>query len=116
MRTIGLLAAGVLLTGPVYAQAAPALTFEIASIKPTPPDAQCGMIAPQPGGGLRVECLNLKTMLMWAYNLQDYQISGGPSWIHEVRWDILAKAARSEAPAGEPPDKIGDEQQKRALE
>lgn len=72
-------------------------TFEVASIRPTPPDAQCGMIEPLPGGSLRIDCLPLNTIVMWAYDVQDYQVSGGPPWASATRWDILAKPAAGDA-------------------
>jgi uncharacterized protein (TIGR03435 family) len=91
-----------LLANALCAQTAPGATFETASIKPTPPDAQCGMIQPMPGGGLRIECLNLKTILVWAYDVQNYQISGGPAWAESQRWDILAKPAAMEGATSGP--------------
>jgi uncharacterized protein (TIGR03435 family) len=118
MGTIRLFAASILLAAALArAQPAPQLTFDVASVKPTPPDAQCGMIQPLPGGGLRVDCLSLQTILTWAYKVQDFQISGGPAWIKSLRWDILAKAQRSEAAAGEPAEfeKMNDSQQQRAM-
>ncbi len=81
-----------LLAGAIFAQP----SFETASVKPTERDSACSngsVIGPMPGGGLRVECLALKSILTWAYDVQDYQISGGPSWIASDRWNILAKPA-----------------------
>ena len=45
-----------------------------------------------PGGGLVAEGLSLKGIILWAYELQDYQVSGGPSWVDSVHWSIMAKA------------------------
>lgn len=95
-------AALLLLTG-VCGLAAQDAAFEVASIKPTPADAQCGMIEPLPGGGLRVDCLSLHTILTWAYEVQDYQVTGGPPWASVTRWNILAKPATPDpvpAPTG----------------
>jgi bla regulator protein blaR1 len=39
---------------------------------------------------------------MWAYDVQDYQISGGPSWVGSELWTIVAKA--TPPAAGNPPD------------
>jgi uncharacterized protein (TIGR03435 family) len=49
------------------------------------------MIQPMPGGGLKVDCLSLKTILVFAYDVQDYQVSGGPAWVQTMRWNIVAK-------------------------
>jgi bla regulator protein blaR1 len=93
--------------------------FEIASIKPTL-DSQCtngSLIGPMTGGGLRVECLPLKNILTWAYDVQDYQVSGGPSWVSSQRWTILAKPAAPEAPQDEPAEysKMNDAQRSRLM-
>src|SRR5436190_19133712 len=65
--------------------------FDVASIKPTSPDVHSSMIQPMTGGGLRVEGVNLKVMLAWAYQVQNYQISGGPPWVDSTACDYLAK-------------------------
>jgi hypothetical protein len=36
------------------------------------------MFQPMTGGGLRVECVPLKGIITWAYEVQNYQLSGGP--------------------------------------
>jgi bla regulator protein blaR1 len=67
------------------------LTFETASIKPTPADAHNSVIRPMPDGGLNAEGLSLRTLITFAYDVQDYQISGGPSWVGSQPWTIVAK-------------------------
>jgi uncharacterized protein (TIGR03435 family) len=70
-----------------------AQSFETASIKPVEPGGPCqSMIAPMTGGGLRVECVGLTSLITWAYQVQNYQLSGGPAWIHSTSWNIMAKA------------------------
>lgn len=68
--------------------------FDVAAINPVAPGAQCeqSMIAPLPGGGLRVECVPLNSLITWAYQIQNYQLSGGPKWVESDRWNIMAKA------------------------
>ncbi len=76
--------------------------FETASIKPTPPGGANPLvewrIGPTPGGGLAAEGLSLKSIIQWAYELQGYQVSGGPSWVDSVHWSIVAKAPVSQKP------------------
>ena len=74
--------------------------FETASIKPAAADAQASMIGPRPGGGLTAENLSLRRMIMWGYDVQDYQVTGGPGWVSSDRWTIQAKAPESEALPG----------------
>jgi uncharacterized protein (TIGR03435 family) len=75
--------------------------FETASIKPTAPGGNPAVewtIGPTPGGGLHVENLSLKAIILWAYELQGYQVSGGPSWVDSVHWTIMAKAPEVQKP------------------
>ncbi len=105
-----------LLAGAIFAQP----SFETASIKPRERDSSCSngsVIGPMPGGGLRVECLALKSILTWAYDVQNYQISGGPAWITSDRWNILAKPA-ADAPQDGPVqyEKMNDAQRRSYME
>lgn len=52
-----------------------------------------------PGGGFRVECLSLKSIIRWAFEVQNYQVAGGPSWIESDRWNILATAPHPADPS-----------------
>ncbi len=89
-----------LLSAPLGAQEAPAdpkVQFEVATLKPSapgPPTGPCG-IRPQPGGQLySVECMPLKQVLTVIYRLKADQISGGPSWMDNDRFDIRGKAEK----------------------
>lgn len=89
------------------------LTFEVASIKPSGSDPHRVMIQIQPGGGLRTSGTSLKMLLTYAYDVRDFQISGGPSWINTDRYDIMAKTG--DEPVSENPDdpsKMTDEQRR----
>src|ERR1043166_4887680 len=76
----------------------PSLTFEVASIKPAqPPTPDAGgrifMRGPSGGPGtkdpgrINYPFMSLKNLLMTAYNMKNYQISG-PSWLDTERFDI----------------------------
>jgi uncharacterized protein (TIGR03435 family) len=73
----------------------PPLTFEVASIKPTPPDERRGLVHQLPGGQ-SYEAIGapLRTIMTVAYSVTDRQISGGPDWMNSDRWTIEAKAER----------------------
>lgn len=79
----------------VRAQASPTAgasspSFEVASIKPN--HVSDGlfrlMFAPD---GLSANGLPVKMLIGFAYNMKDFQISGGPGWIDSERYDIEAK-------------------------
>jgi bla regulator protein BlaR1 len=65
------------------------LKFEAASVKPT--QEQRINISPLPGGRLKATSPVL-LLIVNAYNLAPFQISGGPDWIKSDRYDIEAKA------------------------
>ncbi len=67
--------------------------FEVATVKPTPPDWSGGrFIRMQSADRFVARNHALKTLIAAAYNLSPRAISGGPAWIDSDRYDILAKA------------------------
>jgi uncharacterized protein (TIGR03435 family) len=82
--------------GCVLAQQPPARSFEVASIKPTAPGAQGGIVRPLPGNQTYiVRNMPLRLIMTVAYSVTDRQIGGGPDWVNTDRFDINAKADRS---------------------
>src|SRR6185437_5514921 len=82
------------------AQPADRPKFEVASVKPTPDTMRnsAGM-RPLPGGRLTAGNYSVRNLVMRAYSLQDFQIVGGPNWLHDTGFDIDAKGASN---AGRP--------------
>jgi uncharacterized protein (TIGR03435 family) len=88
---------------PVSAQATPSLSvslpsFEVVSIKPNHSLGD-GMI--DAGGPdfsrFTVKNSSVKDLITFAYNMRDFQVSGGPGWIASERFDIEAKVEDSAA-------------------
>lgn len=52
-------------------------------------------IRPAPGGRFTAENVPLSTLMMLAYNIKEFQIDGGPSWISSSRYDITAEAGQN---------------------
>jgi bla regulator protein blaR1 len=88
-----------LMDAPLIQAQAPAIStsspsFEVASIKPN----RAGdnrirlMFAPDSLSG---NGISVKMLIGFAYNLIDFQISGGPGWIDSERYDIEAKMNES---------------------
>ncbi|HYP14083.1 MAG TPA: TIGR03435 family protein, partial [Bryobacteraceae bacterium] len=69
-----------------------AQTFEVASINPNAAGDNRVMIRMQPGGRFTASGVTLKQLIGQAYNVRDFQISGGPGWMDSERYDINAKA------------------------
>src|SRR5678816_2784372 len=76
---------------------APAASFEVASVKTSNPNTSSPLGAipmggPAAGGRMAMQNLTLRLLIVMAYELQDFQITGGPAWQTADRFDISAKA------------------------
>jgi uncharacterized protein (TIGR03435 family) len=71
-------------------QAVPTI-FDVATLKPNGDDDNRFALRPLPGGELSATGVPLKMLIMQAYNLKAFQISGEPDWVDTARWDIEAK-------------------------
>ena len=72
--------------------ASPAPAFDVASVKPDKSGGMGTRIMFQPGGRFNATNITLKFLIRVAYEVQDFQISGGPPWLNSDRYDIDAKA------------------------
>ena len=67
--------------------------FEVADIKPSDPAARMpGKGRMLPGGRIEVPTITLRELIVFAYNVQENMISGGPKWAGSDRFDLVAKA------------------------
>jgi uncharacterized protein (TIGR03435 family) len=73
------------------------LTFEVASVKSNKSGDGRVMIGGPPGR-FNVTNMPLRGIIGFAYGLQPFQLVGGPAWINDDRFDIVAKT-----PANTPP-------------
>jgi uncharacterized protein (TIGR03435 family) len=93
--------AALLLSSAASAQdAAPAMAFEVASVRPSNPNpdpanplAQIALMLPQPGGRFTATNTPLRMLIMAAYELkQEAQLAGGPPDLLAAKYDIVATA------------------------
>ena len=77
--------------------AATPLSFEVASIRPTVADSHGAAFRGLPDGGFQATGATLRSLMTFAYNVRDFQISGGPGWAGSDRYDIVAKPAQTAA-------------------
>jgi uncharacterized protein (TIGR03435 family) len=77
----------------------------VASVKPNKSGDGRVMIGMQPGGRFTASNIPLRMLIRTAFQLQDFQIVGGPDWVRSDRFDITAKAEGDipPAPPGGPP-------------
>lgn len=74
------------------AQAQAEKKFDVASVKPTVGGGGRGSLGARPGGRFQAENQTVRSLIQIAYNLQDFQVFGGPPWIKFERYDVEAKA------------------------
>jgi bla regulator protein blaR1 len=101
MRTSSIFAA-VALVAIVAAAQTPAPrplgeVFEVASIKLNRDGGPISGLRRLPGGRFEVTNMPLAFLIAFAYQLQPFELQGGPSWMESDRWDVIAKIA------GDPP-------------
>jgi bla regulator protein blaR1 len=77
---------------PVLAQNAGKLSFDAATIKPADPAVFGTRITMAGGLGGRYSAsgITVRQLILQAYQLQDFQLTGGPGWITNDRFDINA--------------------------
>lgn len=80
--------------GDTPAGAAAPQSFEVASIKPSAEDGRKVTVGIDPGGRYTASRITIKFLIQQAYDVKDFQITGGPGWLNSERYDIVAKAER----------------------
>lgn len=73
--------------------------FDAASVKPNLLNDRIVTIDPDPGGHFAARGYTLKLLIQYAYSVKGYQISGGPGWLDDDRYDIVARGADNTTPA-----------------
>jgi uncharacterized protein (TIGR03435 family) len=85
---------------PAALAADPHVAFEVASIKPIDRTGVSGHGSMQQSGArVTFNGYTLNGLLMYAYDIRNYQISGGPSWMASDTFVITAKAEGDATPA-----------------
>lgn len=97
------LSAGIATIPRIHAQSSPAApspggvtgaaspAFEVASVKPNKSGDQRVMIQLPPTGRFTATNIPLRLLLRQAFDVQGFQIVGGPNWLDSDRFDIVAK-------------------------
>src|SRR5215469_804831 len=85
----------ILAASSLYGQTPAKQAFEVASIKPADPDAR-GTSSHTDRRFMTMKNWTLKRLVMRAFGVQDYQVTGGPNWLDTYRFDINAKVDEAE--------------------
>jgi uncharacterized protein (TIGR03435 family) len=74
--------------------------FEVASVKPNTSLRPGSDFNRTPGGGLNAINVTLREMILFAYEIREQQLSGGPGWMNSDRYDVFAKPPQNDNPTG----------------
>jgi uncharacterized protein (TIGR03435 family) len=79
--------------------------FEVASVKPSQSQREGSSIRNNPG---RFETVNttLAKLIQYALQAQDFQVVGGPGWVRDARFDIVASTGQSDGDAKNQAERI----------
>jgi len=75
-----------------FAQEGPRAAFDVASIRQKKGASLLVHMQPSPGGRLTVENVPLRFLMQQSFDVEHFQILGGPDWLKTDRYDIEAKA------------------------
>jgi uncharacterized protein (TIGR03435 family) len=93
LKTVVVTSAVVLAAIAVTRAQTPRPTFEVLSIKPrTEPAVLAGPQGARPGGVFEMVNVPLVRLILFAYDLRDYQVVEGPGWARTERFDVSARA------------------------
>jgi uncharacterized protein (TIGR03435 family) len=118
MRSSLCLSTAVLASCGLFGQsAANSPAFEVASVKLSTPAERIIGLSTYPGGRITATNYTLEMLIEEAYSVQRFQISGGPRWIGDDRYSIVAKPpASSKSSKSNPPyDKAPPNEEQRLM-
>ena len=79
--------------------------FEVASVKPSGPESRAIGVFTYPGGRITASLYTLQMLVEEAFDVRPFQVSGGPRWMKDDRFDIVAKPpASSKSSKANPPN------------
>lgn len=87
-----------------FAQSAPAPRFDVASVKPQAYTGQGSIGVVVRGDTLDAEHVSVFSLVTFAYNLRDVQLSGGPAWVksgvlaYSELYQVIAKTSGDTPP------------------
>jgi uncharacterized protein (TIGR03435 family) len=70
----------------------PAPSFEVASLRPSPPEAQQQRVQLLPNGQVNISAMPLSLMIALAWDLPNDNFIAGPDWLETRRFDVTARA------------------------
>src|SRR5436309_2593638 len=98
MRIAGFALTGIvwLFAAEVHRTNAQPLAFEVATVKPR--DLNRPGVPYRIGPDTLSMSSRLKDLIQFAYDVEDYQVAGGPAWVQSEFYDVQGKAASVSTP------------------
>src|SRR5688572_23886433 len=101
MRAIAILALFVCsVIASAQSPASSDVAFEVASVKPNKSGSGSSSSGTRPGGAFVATNITPKLLILSAYRLRPFQVTGGPGWIDSDRFDLVARPPEN-APANQ---------------
>ena len=91
------------------------LEFEIASVKPSDPNIRTSNVLLGVGESITIDNVPLRKIILYAYDIRDFQLAGGPGWVGDERYDIIAKTAAADRASVEAPAETDDQRRGRVV-
>jgi uncharacterized protein (TIGR03435 family) len=98
--------AGAALAQEASAEPAKLPEFEVATIKPNAKGGMMGLYT-YPGGRIFCGLCSVQLMTVYAFDVREFQVVGGPKWISGDRYDVAAVAAEDSPARNLKPASIG---------
>jgi uncharacterized protein (TIGR03435 family) len=93
MKLVSMISISISLVMPTLLAQTAKPSFQAASVKLNPQSGSIPASLSVAGNRYRATGVPLRRLIMEAYNLRDWQLTGGPSWISSDQWDVEAVAA-----------------------
>jgi uncharacterized protein (TIGR03435 family) len=65
--------------------------FEVASVKPSAPGSRGPTIYNPTRERFVIDSITTKALIAYAFDVREFQVSGGPNWVGSVEYNIVAK-------------------------
>ena len=88
---------------PARTESSDAPRFDAVSIRPSDPKSSGYAMRPGPDG-ITMTGVSVKVLILFAYDVNDFQIANAPGWIDSARFDLVAKVDMSSAQLKLPED------------
>lgn len=99
---------------PIESSAQSQPTFEVATIKPADGSGLLGFLS-YPDGRIVVGNASVKTLVSYAFDVQDFQVVGQPRWAEAARYNVVALEPKESNAGGQPTQRATPNEKERKM-